>query len=301
MAGSFALFAGAEVVLEADAGTTRPARAAVGSEPDGSPVRYHGLLANVLARFAALPETERRALLAGLRRELVDFEQWLAALQKEGYLFVCIGEDHKEATRRFLAEALLPAMEIDVLHLETTEDGLDIIAQKMRWDRRHVPLLGADIRAVIGAVRARNPRVLLAGIEETSGQRWRRLSNVQTSLRDRSIVTNFFERFRPAVHHVVLFGALHCADRPNWFYRRVHQLAPKWFAARMLNLRVLGERQTASLEAFVHFLERIGLEYGDFVVRNPRRLPERVREWFSLLQPVLDDFRTVVVYRDAWG
>ncbi|MEN8751256.1 MAG: hypothetical protein AB1Z18_00640, partial [Desulfobacterales bacterium] len=67
---------------------------------------------------------------------------------------------------------------------------------------------------------------------------------------------------------------------------------------RMLNVRVLGEHQNGPLEAFVYFLDEIGIEKKYFVIPNTNSLHPRIYELFKLLKrQTLDKYRSVIVFR----
>ena len=66
----------------------------------------------------------------------------------------------------------------------------------------------------------------------------------------------------------------------------------------MLNAQVLEEHQNGPVEAFVYFLDEIGIERTDFVIPNTSTLPARIYEWFQLLnRQILEKYRTLIVFR----
>ena len=66
----------------------------------------------------------------------------------------------------------------------------------------------------------------------------------------------------------------------------------------MRNVQVLGEHQNGPMEAFVYFIDEIGIEKRDFVVADTRSLPGRIYEWVPLLKhETLRNYRSLIVFR----
>jgi hypothetical protein len=66
----------------------------------------------------------------------------------------------------------------------------------------------------------------------------------------------------------------------------------------MLNVRVLDEHQNGPVEAFVHFLDEIGIDKKNFVIPNNNALHPRIYEWFQRLnQETLETYRSLIVFR----
>ena len=66
----------------------------------------------------------------------------------------------------------------------------------------------------------------------------------------------------------------------------------------ILNLRVAWEHQEAPIEAFVYFLDELGLASGDFVVANPESLPAQIDDWFPFMSASeLRAFGALAVFR----
>jgi hypothetical protein len=66
----------------------------------------------------------------------------------------------------------------------------------------------------------------------------------------------------------------------------------------MLNVWVLGEHQNGPVEAFVYFLDEIGIEKKHFVIPNTNSLHPRIYELFQMLnQQTLEKYRTLIVFR----
>jgi hypothetical protein len=66
----------------------------------------------------------------------------------------------------------------------------------------------------------------------------------------------------------------------------------------MLNVWVLDEHQNGPVEAFVYFLDEIGIERKHFVIPNTNSLHPRIYELFQMLnQQTLEKYRTLIVFR----
>jgi hypothetical protein len=223
-------------------------------------------------------------------------EQWLKHLGQSDYQILCLGEFHKESTRRFLADEFFAKFSIDVLLLEATPEELKHLNKMVNAGRTYFPLLDADIMNILRTVRARNPDIKIYGIEETDKQQKDRRDHVGS--RDQSIASNFWNRFQPGKRHIILFGAFHCTNQPDWLFEYLHEQAPLPLRERMLNVQVLEEHQTGPLEAFVFFLDEIGIERKNFVIPNTSALHPFIYELFqSLNRQTLESFCTLVVFR----
>jgi hypothetical protein len=100
------------------------------------------------------------------------------------------------------------------------------------------------------------------------------------------------------MRHIILFGALHCANEPNWLFEYLSGQVPFPLKIRMLNARVLGEHQNGPVEAFVFFLDKIGIEKKNFVIPDTSALHPRIFELFQLLKrQILENFCTLIVFR----
>jgi hypothetical protein len=166
----------------------------------------------------------------------------------------------------------------------------------LKADRTYFPLLDADIMQILRSVRDRNPDIEIYGIEETDNQRKNRRDYVGS--RDKSIAGNFWERFQPGKHHIILIGAFHCTNQPNWLFDNLCNQAPLPLRDRMLNVQVLGEHQTGPVEAFVYFLDEIGIRKKTFVIPDTGALHPLIYEWFHPLnRQTLESFETLIVFR----
>ena len=253
---------------------------------------FHEQAKKALLRFSQLPESEKAAIKNSLKSDLISVDQWLTHLEASDYRIICLGEIHAESTRIFLAEAFFSRFDPDVLLLEATPEQLQRLVERMRAGRDYFPLLGADIMKILRTVTGRNPRIEIRGIEATEAQRKRSQS------RDQIIARNFWDRFQPGKRHVILFGALHCANDPNWLYNNLYDQASIPLKARMLNLRVLEEHQRGPVEAFVYFLDEIGIEKNHFVIPDTSSLHPRVEELLQMLYwQSAEKYRSVVIFR----
>ena len=255
---------------------------------------YHTEALNVLKHYSGLPEAERIHIKHHLEQNLLSIEQWITELERSDYTIICLGEFHDESTRQFLAEEFFSSFTVDVLHLEANPKELRRLSRKMEAGREYFPLLEADIITILRAVRARNPHIIIRGIEETAQQE--KLGKGRT--RDCSLAENFWKRFHPEATNIILFGAAHCSNDPHWLYGRLRSQALPSLDARMLNVRILGEHQSGPIEGFVFFLDEIGVTVEDFVLSDTGSLYPHIHEWFSTLrQQILEKFQALVVFR----
>lgn len=257
---------------------------------------YHAEVAKALQRFIRLPESEKEAIKNSLESSLFSMEQWRTHLGQSDYQIICMGELHEEATRNFLAEEFFAKFSTDVLLLEATDRDLKRLIKRRDAGRDYFPLLDADIMKILRSVKERNPAVKIWGIEETDEQQ--KGQHGHSITRDQSIAQNFWDRFQPARLHLILFGALHCTNEPHWLFKILSTQASPSLRERMLNVQVLGEHQNGPLEAFVYFLDEIGVEKKHFVIPNTHQLHPRVYELFQMLdRQILQKYRSLVVFR----
>ena len=242
---------------------------------------YRQTAENALRRLSRLSATEQAVLRKNLEGNIIGVSSWLDSLRKSKIRMLCLGEDHEDSTRRFLARAIFSELRIDGLMLEVTTHQLGRIDQELRWGRGRVALLGANIANVIRAARRRSPDMELIGIEETKSQRIARQKHGSRGTRDESIQNNFWRHFRYGRRHVILFGALHCMDRDEWLYSRTRRLAPTRVVDEMVNVRVLERHQEGAIEALAYFLGKIGIDRDDFVVVDSQAVHPLIFEWFE--------------------
>ena len=257
---------------------------------------YHERAVDALQRFSRLSKPERNAIKESLESSLISMEKWLTHLDQSDYHVICIGELHEESTRNFLAEEFFAKFSVDVLLLEATPKKLKRLTKRMNSGRTYFPLLGADIMNILRSVRVRNPDIKICGIEEIDEQK--KEKHAHSGSRDKSIARNFCKSYQPGMSHIVLFGALHCAKEPHWLFQNLKNQAPLTLKNRMLNAWVLGEHQNGPLEAFLFFLDEIGIEKKKFVIPDTSGLHPRIYELFQLLnRQILEKFCTLIVFR----
>jgi hypothetical protein len=209
--------------------------------------------------------------------------------------FLCVGEYHSSSTRRFLAEQIFTALPVDVLYLEIADDDLPGLVTRIDAGVDPVPLLGADIAAIVRAVRKSNPRVIISGIDESDAQQGEREVRKGGS-RDQSITTNFRSRFRRGKRHAALFGSLHCTEQPNWMYVRIRDAETRMESGQTWNLNVIGAHQDGAVEAFLVFLSEIGLPRDAFMIADTSALDPLVYRWFPTLTRSFGRFRSAIVF-----
>ena len=278
---------------------TRPAAAWPPPEERIQFPEHHPWAERALARVAALPPGERADLISEIERAIQPFPQWLTALNQRPVAVLCVGENHEPYLRRFLADRLFDTLRADVLLLEATPHETRRMRTRVESGDDRVMLLDADMSRLLRSALEANPRLVIDGIEERQEQRSRRLQQ-GTGSRESSIEANFRTRFRPGRRHVVLYGAFHCSHQGGgWLYQRLRKRPlPDTLSDAILNLRVAWEHQEAPIEAFVYFLDELGLAAGDFVVANPESLPPQIDDWFPFMSAnELRAFGALAVFR----
>jgi len=209
---------------------------------------------------------------------------------------LCIGELHNESTRSFLSQEFFANFNVDVLLIEATPEELKRLIKRMESGRDYFPLLDADIMNILRTARDRNPDIKIYGIEETDKQAKNYHGHLNS--RDQSIAQNFWRTFEPGLRHIILFGALHCTNESNWLFHNLCTQASPTLKDKMVNVRVLGEHQDGPVEAFVYFMDEIGIEKGHFVISDTRSLPGQIYEWFPLLnRQTLEKYQSLIVFR----
>lgn len=258
---------------------------------------YETLTSRAVEAFMALPEPSRRALTENLRATLGDLDRGIAELASAPLTILCIGEHHIGTTRRFLAGTLFPALAVDALLLETSGDNMTEMLERIDAGAPEVPLLGEDIAAVVRAARRANPEVVVAGIDESDAQKRQRIYRGVGS-RDRAITANLRSHLRKSKRHAVLFGALHCADQPNWMYRRVLIGEHRVSRDRIRNINVIGEHQDGTLEAFLEFIYLIHVPRRNFIITDTRALDPLIYSWFPALTRSFLRYDSVIVFQE---
>jgi hypothetical protein len=258
---------------------------------------HHKTALKAIERYSQLPKARQDAVKANLQSQLSDMGKWLHGLENLGVKIICLGELHEEPTRDFLAREFFAKFGVNRLLLEATPDELETIITRLESGRDYFPLLDADILKLLRAVKRKNPRAEVRGIEQASGQL--KLKSGEWNPRDQAIARNFWANYKPGESHVVLFGALHCADEPSWLFSRLCKRAPAGLRKQMLNVQVVGEHQNGVIEAFVHFLDQIGIPKGHFVIANTNALHPLIYEWFEdLTRQSLRKYQALIVFRD---
>lgn len=249
-----------------------------------------------LERLRALPPVEQDRIVEAIDAALQPPVDWLEKLARTDYRILCLGEHHEPSTRRFLAETFFGHYPVDVLLIEASPAELALIEQGLADGRDYVPLLNADMGAVLKAVRKRNPDVLVRGIEETRAQVATRKE--REGSRDQTLARNFWQSWQPGQRNVILYGALHCADESTWLYYHLREQMPAREGVPMRNIRVIGTHQHAPTRAFVIFLNALGMGRKDFVLADTGIVPLPVRRWFGAFdQHILQRYESLIVYR----
>ena len=272
-----------------------------GWPPPGERIQFpehHPWAERALDRVAALPPEERAELIAVIERAIQPFPDWLAELNRRPFSVLCMGENHEPYLRRFLADRVFATLKMDVLLLEATPREARRIRARVEAGDDQVMLLDADIARLLRAALEANPGLVIDGIEERPEQRSARVEQ-GTGSRERSIEANFRSRYQRGRRHVVLYGAFHCWHQGGWLFRRLLERPPPGASPdALVNLRVAWEHVEAPFEAFVHFLDEIGVAPRDFVIADPALLPAEIGDWFPFLSAnELDAFGAIAVFR----
>jgi hypothetical protein len=249
---------------------------------------------NALRKLADIPPFEQQQLRDSLASTITTLDSWLAKISTVQPDVICVGENHDDVTRAFLATRFFPKYPVDVLMLEITHDNLAILVKLIESGSSPLSMLEADVAEVIRAARAANMRVSVQGIEETRSQRIARFKT-RAGSREQSIVDNFNAHFRNGRRHAVLYGALHCIDEPNWFLGRIrknhgHQIGST------LSVNVVNAHGSGETEAFLNFLNELGLPPPPFVVPHTAMLHAEIYAWFPHLTQSLRQYDAAIVF-----
>ncbi|MCG6910740.1 MAG: hypothetical protein LJE94_11535 [Deltaproteobacteria bacterium] len=259
----------------------------------------HYLATDALKAFFGMPEIERDAVTDNLSENLISVDQWLVHLQRADYQILCIGELHEESTRRFLADAFFSNFSLDTLLIEASPEALRHLNKTVAAGHAYFPLLGADMTSILKKARAKNPKIEIHAIEDVDTKE--NNSSGQAVPRDQTMAQNFWRRYRPGLRHAVLIGSLHCMYQSGWFFGFIRDQSPEHFNPSLLNACILEEHQNGLLEAFVFFLDGIGLNMENIVVLDTTALHPLIYQWFSLLdQQILSQYQSVVVFRSGY-
>lgn len=257
---------------------------------------YNARAVSTVNWFLELPESEKNRLMNQIQSSMLPLDTWINQLEKSDYQIICLGELHQETTRRIIAEKLFVKMELDVLMLESTPEHLNFLLEKADSDRSYYPLLGADILAVLRTVIEKNPKVHIRGIEGTDTQKGN--PNTFSGTRDQTIAKNFRNVFQSGKRHVILFGRLHCAKESNWLFQNIHEQSSAGLQEKMLSISVMGEHQYGPLEAFIYFLDEIGLGRKLFVMIHLEELSRLFSEHFpTLTESIFMKYNAIIVFR----
>ena len=274
-------------------------------DPDAKPFqydhpKYHSMAREALQHYSSLPSNDQAAFRTDLQKQLISVERWTDEMEREGFSILCVGEDHLDVTRNFLAEELFSRISVDVLLLEATQSETRAILRKVNAGQSRVDLQGADVAPVIRAVQKTNPQVVFKGIEETETQKRKRFAQEKAGIRDDSIAINVWAGFTPGLRHAILFGAIHCNNWSNWLYQLLRQSAPTDVLAGMTNVKVVERKQDSLIDPFLYFLDEIGIEQRNFVIEDTTELDPLLLKWFALMVPqIFSQYKTLVIYRTS--
>jgi hypothetical protein len=268
------------------------------ARPTEGKVRYPEidyLRENALRNFSEIPAFERQQLRDSLSAAITTLDSWLERVSRAPPELVCVGESHDDLTRSFLALRFFSKYPVDVLMLETTPDDLAILFKLIESGSPRLSILEADMAEVIRAARKRNAKVSIHGIEESRTQRTARFKGGGGS-REESIFENFRAHFREGKRHAVLYGALHCLAESPWFFSRVRAIDHGLDIGHTLSVNVVNAHGSGETEAFVNFLENVGIPAPPFVIPHTSMLHAELYAWFPQLTQSFRQYDAVIVY-----
>ena len=250
---------------------------------------------SALRKFADIPVYERQELRDSLRSAIASLDSWAGKIRNATPDLICVGEKHDDLTRAFLADQFFSRFLVDVLMLETTHEDLDILIKLIDSGSSRLSILEADMADIIRAARATNSEIFIYGIEESRDQRIARFKTGAGS-REKSIVENFRTHFREGSTHAVLYGALHCLDEPNWFFGRIRAAEDASRIGSMMSINVINASESIETQAFVDFLQELGLPRPPFVIPHTSMLHAEVYAWFPQLTQSFRQYDSVVLF-----
>ena len=267
-------------------------------QPKKGNIRYPEidyLRENALRKFADIPAHERQQLRDSLSSAITTLDSWLERISSTRPEVICVGENHDDVTRSFLASRFFSKYPVDVLMLETTHDDLAILIKLIESGSKRLSLLEADVAELLRAARKTNPGVSIYGIEESRSQRVARFGSGAGS-REQSIVENFRTHFGAGQKYAVLYGALHCLDKPHWFFGRLRGKNADGEIGSTLSVNVVSAHGSGETEAFVNFLQELDLPSPPFVVPHTTMLHAEVYAWFPQLTQNFRQYDAAIVF-----
>ncbi len=224
----------------------------------------------------------------------VSLDAWAAGLSASGVEFLCLGESHDNKYRNPMAERIFSRLEIDILMLEAVPAEVEKLQAEVAAGEETINHLGADIAQILRAVKARNPQVAIAGIEETDEQEIARRGRPEYE-RDSSIAENLMQAYRPGKRHVALYGSLHCArnsvsmafQRP--FYQ--HLLGVMDESKRVSALVVIGDNWS---NKFSVFMKALNLDDKSFVIPDTSAIDPAVYNFNWDLRRYFDNYEAII-------
>jgi hypothetical protein len=243
-----------------------------------------------------------QALHTALTDNQVSVERWLQDLNQSALEFLCLGETHNPAFRQFLAQAIFPQLDVDVLMLEADAPQAEELVSQVKEGRSPVTLLGVDIAAVLQAAQRRNPDVQIVGVDETDQQTaWKNLEQANSDRRylsrDGFIAQNIRDAFQAEQQHVALYGANHCARHDLGLGNVVpmfRQVAGKVSEAdRSQTVLILSSGQSNPLTiAF----QRANLSDRAFVIPDTQAIDPAVYNYRWDLKSFFDNYDAIVYF-----
>jgi len=250
---------------------------------------------SALRKLGDIPAFERQQVRHSLSSAITPLELWLKKINRAQPELICVGENHDDVTRKFLATRFFPNYPVDALMLEITREDLAILVKLIESGSSRLSLLEANVADVIRVARVANSEVAIHGVEESRSQRIARFKGRNGS-REQSIMENFRDHFRHGKRHAVLYGALHCTDGPGWFFGRIRASNNGDAIGTTLSINVVNAHESGETEAFVNFLRALDLPPPPFVVPRTSMLHAEVYAWFPQLTRTFRQYDAVIVF-----
>jgi hypothetical protein len=141
---------------------------------------------------------------------------WVERINRSNTDFLCLGEMHTAEFRQFMAQNLFPQLNADILMLEASAVQVEELITQVNSSTNSVPLLSADMAAILRTAQSHNPNLQIVGVDQTEQQTaWMNLeqrnSDRKRLSRDGFIAQNIRDQLQSGKRHVALFGSTHCA------------------------------------------------------------------------------------------
>lgn len=279
-----------------------PSADAVTRDPRLSFAHAAHLGRSALEAYRRLPAAEQDRLRKALEENLWTLSRWSATIRERGPRFLCLGERHRDAVRRFLAASVLPRLPLEVMMLEADLSWVRAALEAHAAGEPVPHLLDATMTPIFDALATFHSSADIIGVDESALERRARRSLSRADLsrlaREDTILTNLRRRWQPGKRHVVLFGALHCRDLPQWLFARLPRESDVVDRAQSLNTVVLARYQEPAIQLLMYLLEEMGLRGSAWVVPDTTRFPQRLLQWLPNVTDAFATYDSAILFDD---